>query len=581
MGDETKITQYRMMDPEAVEVTVCGSPAVPVAKFLNLRALPQKVQLGDTKEAQVTLGIPLQHVERRQAFGYASAPWIQDYYGDMLNLRDIETAQNTFMKNIHNGTAWGSGVGEEHYLFFENAHVVASAIDYTGSIGGIPGGWWFGVQFDNTQTWEKVLSGEYTGFSMTSYVDWKLVGSGSTLDAIADAIPNLASKEAAKTFEARLDGMKKLGIYTYPAEKSKYADNTNARLPIDTAGRALLVLDYLSSTTDGYDKTEYKTALQRTVKALDEFKITLPDKLYTKLSLEIPKREEAETKKSVPAEPVRVIGRSGHMPRPEDPKTTPTRLDIQSKLREIGDPTGPVNTTPNPAQIQNAPDNAQGNQATPPEPPAQADAQNTQSAEAQVKEESFMTPEEIRQVVAEGIKAGVAEVMQSMKADADAQKAAEIAQKTAAEAEAKNFELLAKSVVEQLKADGIIEVKKSSEPSAEDVFKQGMQSINEGLTGIQGVLGKLQSAAPGAATRGLLSGNMPPAMRNQPQAREITLRDDETGRSFVATKDDIAVAMKWAKDNDLSPEIDGIEACLQAAAAEEVLPSQTAMLAQG
>ena len=89
-------TQYRMVSPEAIEVTVCGNPAVPIAKFLHLQSAGNKVQMGATAEAQLTLGIPMKDSVKRHAFGYATAPWIHDYYGDMLNLQDVETAQNTF-----------------------------------------------------------------------------------------------------------------------------------------------------------------------------------------------------------------------------------------------------------------------------------------------------------------------------------------------------------------------------------------------------------------------------------------------------------------------------------------------------
>ena len=534
-------TQYRMVNPEAIEVTVCGNPAVPIAKFLHLQSTGSKVKMGATAEAQLTLGIPMKDSVKRQAFGYATAPWIHDYYGDMLNLQDVETAQNTFMKNMANGNVLGGGVGEEHYLFFENAHVVASCIDYTGSIGGIPGGWWFGVQFTDNTTWEKVLNGEYTGFSMTSYIRWKSVGSGNTLENIADNIPNLSKLSTKEISQIRQDGMKTLGIYTYPSEKTQYADNVNCRLPIDTVGRSLLVLDYLGSTMDGYSKEDYKTILTRTVNALESFKVSLPDKIYTKLGLEKPKSAQA-----VSTESVYVISKAGFEPRPKEDFTLIERniepIEPITPVEPI-EPVMPIEplTTQSTTVVQTS------------EGQSPDDNINTQT-EGEIE----MNAEEIRKAVADGIAEGVAQVLKTV---------TPVTEMTVEKTETPDVETVVKSVIDELKAAGVIADK--SEPSIEEQYAKQYEIVNKGMQDMQELLVKLSQKAPaGLASRGV-GAQIPTSYVPDYPVFELT---DTTGRSFKTTKEDYEFVKKWASENGFV--CDTTAENMRAAANSGLLPSQ-------
>ena len=257
---------YFMDNPTAVEVTLCHSPAVAGAKFRVVRS---------AGNASQPMGIKLQmpakkNAMKQQVFGYVSIPWLEDWYGDVMDPTAIEHAAHSFLHNIQQGNSEGNGIGEEHTWFWNNAHVIQSAIDYNGGIYGVPGGWWFAVQITDPTTWQKVMSEEYTGFSLGSYVEWTDTHSDDVRLKILEGIPNMKAVSPVKPTKGKFGMFKDPGAFGFPTEQSDYADPANNKFPLNTRSRAYATLRYVLQNYDseGYSIDELKFIVRRMLAAI-------------------------------------------------------------------------------------------------------------------------------------------------------------------------------------------------------------------------------------------------------------------------------------------------------------------------
>lgn len=257
---------YFMDNPTAVEVTLCHSPAVAGAKFRVVRS---------AGNASQPMGIKLQmpakkNAMKQQVFGYVSIPWLEDWYGDVMDPTAIEHAAHSFLHNIQQGNSDGNGIGEEHMWFWNNAHVIQSAIDYNGGIYGVPGGWWFAVQITDPTTWQKVMSEEYTGFSLGSYVEWTDTHSDDVRLKILEGIPNMKAVSPVKPTKGKFGMFKDPGAFGFPTEQSDYADPANNKFPLNTRSRAYATLRYVLQNYDseGYSIDELKFIVRRMLAAI-------------------------------------------------------------------------------------------------------------------------------------------------------------------------------------------------------------------------------------------------------------------------------------------------------------------------
>lgn len=257
---------YFMDNPTAVEVTLCHSPAVAGAKFRVVRS---------AGNASQPMGIKLQMPARKnamkqQVFGYVSIPWLEDWYGDVMDPTAIEHAAHSFLHNIQQGNSEGNGIGEEHMWFWNNAHVIQSAIDYNGGIYGVPGGWWFAVQITDPTTWQKVMSEEYTGFSLGSYVEWTDTHSDDVRLKILEGIPNMKAVSPVKPTKGKFGMFRDPGAFGFPTEQSDYADPANNKFPLNTRSRAYATLRYVLQNYDseGYSIDELKFIVRRMLAAI-------------------------------------------------------------------------------------------------------------------------------------------------------------------------------------------------------------------------------------------------------------------------------------------------------------------------
>lgn len=258
---------YLMDEPQAVEVTLCNDPAVAGAKFRVVRSAgnPDKPN-GIKLQMPVRKKAPM----KQQVMGYVSIPWLEDWYGDVMDPQSIEHAANSFLKNLQQGNVAGNGIGEEHEAFWNNAHVIQSVVDYNGKIGGIPGGWWIAIQITDPTAWQKVLDGDYTGFSLGSYVRFVNTKSDDFKASLFQKIPDFKDKSSAKPSKGKPGMFEHPGEYGFPTEQSAYADPANNKFPIDTRSRAYATLRYVLDNYDseGYAIEELKYVVRRMLAAI-------------------------------------------------------------------------------------------------------------------------------------------------------------------------------------------------------------------------------------------------------------------------------------------------------------------------
>ncbi len=293
-SDEVPIysSGYLMEEPHTLEVTLTGSPAVTNATFRVTRNIAEGKSASKDDKIVSTIPINRKIAAKQQVFGYVSVPWLEDSYGDILDPKSIEQAAHSFMRNLVTRQVEGeTGIGEEHMMFYKKAFPIQSVIDYTGEIGGIPGGWWLGTQITDPEVWEKITSNQYIGYSLGSLVFFTHTGSSEFREGLFNRIPNLSSVESKPPAKGKLGAMKQLGLFGYPDSKTAYADPVNLKYPIDTLARAFATMQYVleSYPAEGYDEGELKYVLRRMVGSIVRFEVDIPDTVRNSLGLKTKK----------------------------------------------------------------------------------------------------------------------------------------------------------------------------------------------------------------------------------------------------------------------------------------------------
>jgi len=253
-------------EPQAVEITLCGEPAVQGAVF----RVVQNADRDRNRVLKLQMPVRKKNKVKQQVMGYVSVPWLEDFYGDIMDPTAVEHAANSFMHNLQTGKVLGGGVGEEHIAFWNNAHVIQSCVDYTGSIGGIPGGWWIAIQVTDPTTWDKIMDGTYTGFSLGSMVHFVNTKTDSFRNQVFSKLPDMSSLSAMKPSKGKRGQFLDPGTYGFPTDKASYADPDNNKFPIDTRSRAYATLRYALENYDseGYRIEELKYVVRRMLAAI-------------------------------------------------------------------------------------------------------------------------------------------------------------------------------------------------------------------------------------------------------------------------------------------------------------------------
>lgn len=276
---------YLMDEPHALEVTLTGRPAVSNAMW---RVIRSKAENGKTKLQTPTIPVNTRRDAKRQVFGYVSVPWLEDSYGDILDPKSIEQAAHSFLHNLITRQVEGvTGIGEEHIMFSQKAYPIQSVIDYTGQIGGIPGGWWLGTQIEDPLVWDKIVKGEYAGYSLGSMVFFTSTKEKEFQSEIFNKIPDLSTLSTTSPSKGKLGMMAQAGLYGYPEDKSAYADPANLKFPIDTLARTFATMRHVIDeyNSEGYDRAELKFMLNRMVASMVRFEIEIPDAVKAKVGI--------------------------------------------------------------------------------------------------------------------------------------------------------------------------------------------------------------------------------------------------------------------------------------------------------
>jgi hypothetical protein len=98
---------------------------------------------------------------KRVVMGEVLVPGIRDAHGDTVSAETIEKAAHAFLER-------GGLVGEMHRKFGGVGSVVESFIAREGDPDFTQGAWVLAVKC-NEETWQKVLDGKLTGFSIGGY----------------------------------------------------------------------------------------------------------------------------------------------------------------------------------------------------------------------------------------------------------------------------------------------------------------------------------------------------------------------------------------------------------------------------
>ncbi|RMG80620.1 MAG: hypothetical protein D6712_17810 [Chloroflexi bacterium] len=146
-------------------------------------------------DGSVSLVIPIQKTdpEKQIAYGIVYAPDEIDSQGDFMTAEEVQKAAYNFMKAQRTGN-----IDAEHdFEKRDEVWVAESWIVRKGDalFADEEGAWAVGIKIDNTDEWEKVKKGDYTGIS--------LAGQGKRKDGLAKTMGEIKSvvKSLLQTFE--------------------------------------------------------------------------------------------------------------------------------------------------------------------------------------------------------------------------------------------------------------------------------------------------------------------------------------------------------------------------------------------
>lgn len=112
--------------------------------------------------------------EKRQVFGYASVVEVDgepvvDRQGDYISIDEVEkSAYDYVQKSRKGGDMHRRNGSEPHHVsdMIESFVITKEKIEKMGLPAETPLGWWVGFKVNDDATWDKVKSGERTGFSI-------------------------------------------------------------------------------------------------------------------------------------------------------------------------------------------------------------------------------------------------------------------------------------------------------------------------------------------------------------------------------------------------------------------------------
>lgn len=165
---EDPVAKFHLSNLNIVEIADCGTPAVPDATFQVFKSS----DVGDGRVPVVKFTPFIIKEAERKTGGYVYVPDKADVQGDISKTADVVGAKDSFMVNLGKRLQKGTGSSANHNEFDVGTYVVTSIIDQDGSVAKmfgaepIPGGWWIEKHYTDDAEWQKVVTGEYTGYSI-------------------------------------------------------------------------------------------------------------------------------------------------------------------------------------------------------------------------------------------------------------------------------------------------------------------------------------------------------------------------------------------------------------------------------
>jgi hypothetical protein len=307
-------------DSVPFEVSLVDNPAVAPATFNHVFSIvtmsesptDESAELSvqeNTPQADATESCTLSSVacifstisDKMQVGGYVLTPFLETYYGSIINPSEIEQACYKFMSSLtHGSTNSTDGIGHQHSTFGGYGYPIEIFYDTEG-VYGYKNAWYMKVQVTDASTWAKIKNGSIRGFSVGFKSSADIMGHENYLSAIFDAIPDYSA------ITPTIPGRSTRG-YTkppelYPKESYQYADPTNFLYPCSTSAQTVCCLHYLAvdnkQALSIYSESEKAYIFRKLCETAELQGIELPSDVKKKVSINESNKVDSKQKLSI------------------------------------------------------------------------------------------------------------------------------------------------------------------------------------------------------------------------------------------------------------------------------------------
>lgn len=297
-------------DSVPFEVSLVDSPAVAPATFtqvFNIVSTPEKdeteAESSSTKVFSPVLSeenTPSESTilsdiactfstvsDKMQVGGYVLTPFLETFYGSIINPTEIENACHKFMSSLtHGSTNSTDGIGHMHHTFGGYGYPIEIFYDTEG-LYGYKDSWYMKVQVTDHSVWQKIKNNQIRGFSVGFKTSASIMGHDYYFKTIFDNIPDFS-------FIGATPPKKNQRGYTnppslYPSDPSQYGDPTNFLYPCSTSAQTICCLHYLAvdnpQVLNIYSESEKAFIFKKLCETAQAQGIDVPLEVQKKLSM--------------------------------------------------------------------------------------------------------------------------------------------------------------------------------------------------------------------------------------------------------------------------------------------------------
>lgn len=246
-------------DSVPFEVSLVDSPAVAPATFTQVFSIVSTQEGTTTSEPPSTLAVdvPSENAilsdiactfstisDKMQVGGYVLTPFLETFYGSIINPSEIESACHKFMSSLtHGATNSADGIGHQHHTFGGYGYPIEVFYDTEG-LYGYKDSWYMKVQVTDPNVWQKIKGNQIRGFSVGFKTSASIMGHETYFKSIFDNIPDFSSIEPTIPRKNKNGYNKPPSLY--PSDPSQYGDPTNFLYPCSTSAQTVCCLHYLA-----------------------------------------------------------------------------------------------------------------------------------------------------------------------------------------------------------------------------------------------------------------------------------------------------------------------------------------------